>query len=116
MPMIPYTLRPGRSLRLTTMLGLPIGGGLTLTGRVFFPPGAGLTSPGLPDPEGQLAWLQHLVPAWFASHHAPFASGWASLTLRVAATVPPGRFLHLIRHGHTVIVFPRPSGPVFGQE
>jgi hypothetical protein len=116
MPMIPHTLRPGRSLRLTTMLGLPIGGRFTLTAIAHFLPGAGLTSPGLPDPGGQLAWLQHLVPALFASRHAPFASGWPSLTLRVAATVPPGRLLHLIRHGHTVVVFPRPSAPVFGQE
>jgi hypothetical protein len=115
-PMIPHTLRPGGSLRLTAMLGLPIGGGLTLTGRAFFPPGAGFTSPGLSDPGGYLAWLHHLVPALFASRHAPFASGWPSLTLHVAATVPPGRFLHLVRHGHTVVVFPRPSASVFGQE
>ena len=30
--------------------------------------------------------------------------------------MPPGRFLYLIRQGHTVVVFPRPSAPVFGQE
>ena len=28
----------------------------------------------------------------------------------------PGRLLHLIRHGHTVVIFPHPSAPVFGQE
>jgi hypothetical protein len=115
-PMVPHTLRPGRSLRLTTMLGLPIGGRLTLTAVANFPPGTGLTLPGLPDPGGRVAWLRHFVPALFASRHAPFASGWPSLTLRVAPTVPPGRLLHLIRHGHTVVVFPRPSAPVFGQE
>jgi hypothetical protein len=115
-PMVPHTLRPGRSLRLTTMLGLPTGGRFTLTAVAHFPPSAGLTSAGLPDPGGQLAWLHHLVPALFASRHAPFASGWPSLTLRVAATVPPGRVLHLVRHDHTVTVFPRPSAPVFGQE
>jgi len=106
MPLIAHTLRPGRSLRLTIMLGLPTSGGLTLTGHAFFPPSAGLTSPGLSDAGGHVAWLRHLVPALFASRHAPFASGWPSLTLRVAATVPPGRFLHLIRQGHTVVVFP----------
>jgi hypothetical protein len=116
LPIVPHTLRPGQPLRLTTMLGLPASGALTLTGRAFFPPRAGLTSPGLPDPGGRLAWLQHLIPALFASRHAPFASGWPSLTLHVAATVPPGRFLHLIRHGHMVVVFPRPSASVFGQE
>jgi hypothetical protein len=116
MPLIAHTLRPGRSLRLTIMLGLPTSGGLTLTGRAFFPPRAGLTSPGLPDPGGHLTWLHHLVPALFASRHAPFASGWPSLTRCVAATVPPGRLLHLVRHGHMVVVFPRPSAPVFGQE
>jgi hypothetical protein len=116
MPAVPHTLRPGRSLRLTTMLGLPTGGRLTLTALAHFLPGAGLPSPGLPDPGGHLAWLHHLVPALFASRHAPFASGWPSLTLRVAATVPPGRLLHLVRHGHTVVVFPHPSAPVFSQE
>jgi hypothetical protein len=115
-PMVPHTLRPGRSLRLTTMLGLLTGGRLTLTAVAHFPPGTGLESPGLPDPGGRLAWLHHLVPALFTSRHAPFASVWPSLTLHVAATVPPGRHLHLVRHGHTVVVFPRPSAPVFGQE
>ncbi|HKC72910.1 MAG TPA: hypothetical protein VKF37_01740, partial [Chloroflexota bacterium] len=116
MPLGSHTLRPGRSLQLTTMLGLPTGGRPTLTALANFPPSAGLASPGLLDPGGRLAWLRHLVPALFASRHAPFASGWPSLTLRVAPTVPPGRFLHLIRHGHMVVVFPRPSAPVFGQE
>src|SRR5437763_15756858 len=116
MRLIPHTLLPGRSLRLTTMLGLPTGGRLTLTAVAYFPPRASLRSPGLPDPGGQLAWLQHLVPALFASRHVPFASGWPSLTLRVAATAPPGRLLHLVRHGHTAVVFPRPSAPVVGQE
>src|SRR5207244_8177367 len=67
---VPHTLRPGRSLRLTIVLGLPTSGRLTLTALAYLLPSAGLPSPGLPNPGARLAWLHQLVPALFSSRHA----------------------------------------------
>jgi hypothetical protein len=104
-PRPPWSMLPaGKSLRARILLGLPTSGHLTLTGHAFFPPNARVVSPGLLAPSARLDLLRHLVPGLFRSSHAPFASGWPSLTLWVTSAVPTSRMLHLVRRGHIVYV------------
>jgi hypothetical protein len=74
-------LAAGKSLRVRLLLGLRAGGRLTLTGRAFFPSNARVVSPGWPAPGGRWDVLRRIFPGLFRSSHAPFASGWPSLTL-----------------------------------
>lgn len=106
-PPPPGTLRAGASLRLRTLVGLPAAGRLTLSVQAQFDQNARVASAGLPVPGGPLRRLRDLIPSLFRSSHAPFASGWPSLTLWVSPRIPADRMLHLVRCGHTV----RPRAP-----
>jgi hypothetical protein len=96
------SLPAGASLRLHVLVGLPAAGRLTLTSQAQFDQNARVVSAGLPPPDGPLGRLRDLIPSLFRSSHAPFASGWPSLTLWVLPQIPADRMLHLIRHGRTV--------------
>lgn len=107
---VSHALRPSKSLRMRALIGIPSAGPLRLTARATFPQNAHVTSPGLLAPDRHLDALRHLIPALFQSSHAPFTSGWPSLTIRVVRAIPANRMLHLARQGHTVYLRNPPRG------
>lgn len=98
----PTTLKPGGMLRTRVLLGLPVAGRLTVTGRASFPPTMRVASSGLIEPGGPLAPLRPAFPALFRSDHVPFAGGWPRITVDVGTRIPPDKTLYLARYGHTV--------------